>query len=732
MRRRKSLTARPPRVRAPHVSLPAGHLLCLLALLLTGASIDAPLFAVSTVSAYLAGLLAARTQRYPLQRVPEWIPANALLVLTLGILLAQGLHPALSIQYWLGGVLVLRVLRTQTVRDWGFTLFVVAALILSASRVYDEPSFLLFLTAEILLAPFALYACQIAALEQRAGTRSGPPSSWRPPSTGGVTLAPTHGRLTLDAPDIPRDRTHRTHLPWGAGLMTALGTVIVATGLFVVVPRRTASRAVTDVLGIDSSRLQGISETVAPGAVDRVRESRGLVMTVETVRPMLWRGEALDVYEEGQWRSMQIGWWDPITVRPPPWNPEYVRCRFRIRNLQRVHGMLLSAGAIRNARFGETRWAAGLRVNTLTQTLDFWPDWHDEGPADYELLVEPGTYLPPARLDQPGWRIEGIAEQDVDVEAIYRQIPDNLSPKIRDLAQQLTRSAEGPEAKAEAVQRYLQEHCTYALSGLANGNTESLEYFLFHSRKGHCQYFATALAVLLRCADVSTRVVRGFMPGTFRDGVCVVRLSDAHLWTEVHVPGKGWRSYDPTPPDTRWLQTRLTPLIEKIELWWYTDVTSFDTRSQRDLRARAAGSLRALRARLAETALRLHRSVGGYLTLAGLVGSVLLLGVLRWRRAFPPQRNGRPRPSHALSRELTRYLRFLRRRGYAVMPGTTLQELLARLAHDGADIHAQASELTCIAHETQYGGIALTDARRNAVHDAIRAIQQWSRQRTAR
>jgi transglutaminase-like putative cysteine protease len=86
------------------------------------------------------------------------------------------------------------------------------------------------------------------------------------------------------------------------------------------------------------------------------------------------------------------------------------------------------------------------------------------------------------------------------------------------------------------------------------GGADPLADFLFHVKQGHCEYFATALGVMLRTQGIATRVVNGFLPGEYNQaaGAFTVRQSDAHSWVEVYFPQtNSWVTFDPTPPAGR-------------------------------------------------------------------------------------------------------------------------------------------------------------------------------------
>jgi len=95
----------------------------------------------------------------------------------------------------------------------------------------------------------------------------------------------------------------------------------------------------------------------------------------------------------------------------------------------------------------------------------------------------------------------------------------------------------------------LRHHYRYTLHLPTTAPKDPLANFLFERKEGHCEYFASAMAVMLRSLAIPSRVVNGFRGGEFNDlnGQYVVRASDAHSWVEAYFPGHGWVGFDPTP-----------------------------------------------------------------------------------------------------------------------------------------------------------------------------------------
>jgi len=128
------------------------------------------------------------------------------------------------------------------------------------------------------------------------------------------------------------------------------------------------------------------------------------------------------------------------------------------------------------------------------------------------------------------------------------QLPDKLSPKILALAQQISAQAKTPYDKADAITKYLRTNITYSttVDNPPPGHT-ALDWFLFDSKKGFCNYYASAEVILLRSVGIPARMVVGFAQGEFTSpDLYVVRERNEHAWPEVYFPGVGWVEFEPT------------------------------------------------------------------------------------------------------------------------------------------------------------------------------------------
>ena len=134
----------------------------------------------------------------------------------------------------------------------------------------------------------------------------------------------------------------------------------------------------------------------------------------------------------------------------------------------------------------------------------------------------------------------------------YLQVPP-LDERVPELARQITASAGNPFDRAAALERYLMSRFGYTLELPRVSPQDPIADFLFVRKRGHCEYFASSMAIMLRTLGIPSRVVNGFRTTEFNDltGNYVVRASSAHSWVEAYFPNYGWISFDPTPGTPR-------------------------------------------------------------------------------------------------------------------------------------------------------------------------------------
>jgi transglutaminase-like putative cysteine protease len=134
----------------------------------------------------------------------------------------------------------------------------------------------------------------------------------------------------------------------------------------------------------------------------------------------------------------------------------------------------------------------------------------------------------------------------------YLQLPPGFSPRVAALAQELTAAALTPYDKAKAVESYLRTIPYNDEIAAPPAGADPIEYFLFDLREGYCDYYATAMAMMLRSVGVPARAVSGYAEGTFDEesGAWFITQRDAHTWVEVFFPDYGWIEFEPTAAES--------------------------------------------------------------------------------------------------------------------------------------------------------------------------------------
>lgn len=133
--------------------------------------------------------------------------------------------------------------------------------------------------------------------------------------------------------------------------------------------------------------------------------------------------------------------------------------------------------------------------------------------------------------------------------ATLTSVPDNLDPRIRDLARTIFAECPTPELKVYEASRWFKKNYHYELGMKVPSGQDPLTYFLLRRPPAHCEYFATGTVILLRLAGIPCRYVTGFAVSEYNyfGGYWLARNKDAHAWAEAWLPGRGWVTVESTP-----------------------------------------------------------------------------------------------------------------------------------------------------------------------------------------
>jgi transglutaminase-like putative cysteine protease len=176
-----------------------------------------------------------------------------------------------------------------------------------------------------------------------------------------------------------------------------------------------------------------------------------------------------------------------------------------------------------------------------------------------------------------------------EIRARFLQLPLDIDPRVAELANRITSKEKSAFENASLVESYLKRNYAYTLDLSWRPGPQPLSTFLFEAKAGHCEYFASSMAILLRAAGIPTRLVNGFLMGEYNpvSGEYIIRQSDAHSWVEVYIPGRGWLEFDPTPPDPNSgevnLASQLSHYVDAVEQIWNSYIIVFDFNAQQQL-----------------------------------------------------------------------------------------------------------------------------------------------------
>lgn len=309
----------------------------------------------------------------------------------------------------------------------------------------------------------------------------------------------------------------------------------------------------------------------------------------------------------------------------------------------------------------------------------------------------------------------------------YLQLPEQLDPRIPELAQRWTRGLTDPAEKVEAIQSELLRNYRYTTE-LPGVHDDPLAHFLFERREGHCEFFSTAMAVLLRSVGVPARNVAGYFGARRVDGegYYLVQGGAAHSWVEVWFPGAGFVPYDPTPPSGRpaflsGLSQYLTELMEKASMRWQTLVVDYSIydqfRAVRSLFRGISTGLERLSGRSGDRAGGVLRIFAAMLVLAGAVWAARRVLGVDWG-GF----GGRRQRTEEVVQIYRQLLEKLSRRGLAKRPSQTPAEFVAEAKRQRRSEYVVLAEVTEQYVAARFGGERLGADELRRMREKVKAI----------
>ena len=648
--------------------------------------LDAPTVALTTAGLVLRGLLICGLFRFEIsERASTAITVTyaVFFVADYFLLSRDFLAATVHLLFFLA---VMKILTARTNRDYLYTAVIAFLELLAAAILSINFNFFLFLALYLIFAIAALTSGEIRRSMGRSAL------TWR---GGGQRLYPRLSVLT--------------------GLVTA-GILALTAVLFFILPR-TAEAAFSHLVA-HRIFLPGFSNQVTLGDIGEIKTNSRPVMHIKIwsavpVGPLKWRGAGLTDFDGKRWTNR---------ARPP--EPLAVENDHAIL-AQPAAGRRISYHVDVEAIENDTLFFAGTPL-----TLDLHARTLYRSETGAVRVAHPS----PVGLHYDAW---SLLEEQPEVAPVpypapilslaarstYLQLP-TLDRRITELARSFAAGAGNDLERARAIERHLRSDFGYTLQLPDRETADPLAYFLFTRRKGHCEYFASAMAVMLRSLDIPARMATGFQSGVYNpvSDLWLVRASDAHSWVEGWIPGHGWTTFDPTPPDPNppgfALLTRMTLYLDAAETFWQQWVVDYNLTRQGALAYRMEQGAHRMGLSGFDTLLGMRafwdqyatgwlrrfglRMVGTTAVLVALaLGAGPLLRLLRMRRRVALVRRGQASVADA-TLLYKRMLHILKRRGYQKPVWFTPAEFAASLPR--TELGAAVDEFTVTYNALRFGG----------------------------
>ena len=502
---------------------------------------------------------------------------------------------------------VARILSAQTNRDYLYTGSLAFVALMGAAALSTQVRFLMWLTLAILFGMGVLTSGEIRRGFGRNARAESPPGARNGRRTGWMLT------VLLGA--------------------SVCGMLVLTAGLFFIVPR--TARAAASLIR-NGPRLTGFSNSIDLGRFGAIAKDDRPVLHIHSYGKALppdlkWRGSALSRFNGQRWdepllagEMVKVQGTVVVADRRQRSRRDGERILYRVDEASSDTGTLFIAGV---PEF----------INVETPTLVRTPEDSYRAlpamgqPLGYEVSAETGEPLP--YLLTSAERARDLALPPLDRRIAALGVAWASGADASDLA------------RAMRIQDRLHREFTYSLDVASDRVRDPLANFLFTTRRGYCEYFASAMAVLLRTQGIPARVATGFQSGYYNDvsGSWVLRASDEHAWVEGWIEGRGWVTFDPTPPGSEsaaggWLQSRLRRLsmyLDAADTEWQQWVIAYNPGQQAALALRFRHNLLSLgRGRVdlslpdgPKSILRtLRAGWGWWIWLAAGVGVAALLG----------------------------------------------------------------------------------------------------------
>jgi protein-glutamine gamma-glutamyltransferase len=332
----------------------------------------------------------------------------------------------------------------------------------------------------------------------------------------------------------------------------------------------------------DTQLISGFSDRVELGQLGTIKQSDAVVMRIRTNKPpsempvdLKWRGIAFDSFDGRSWRRTSLR---QFQIPTQGW---YYKLEDSTQGTNWLQQTVFMEALSANVVFAAHKvLAVSQDVGSLHRDANesLYTGAHTQKKLRYSAISD--------RIRPNPENMSDLLPIPPEILRTYLQLPPE-DPRIADLAKRATKAAPNKYAKAQALEEYLRSNYRYSLELRGTPNSKDpLAMFLFDVRAGHCEYFASSMAVMLRQLGIPSRLVNGFRAGEYNNigDSWTVRQYHAHSWVEAYVPPYGWTEFDPTPTDPEHSQNNFARLFsnltDAIDLWWWEGVVNYDSSQQ--------------------------------------------------------------------------------------------------------------------------------------------------------
>ncbi len=350
---------------------------------------------------------------------------------------------------------------------------------------------------------------------------------------------------------------------WKPVAFISFFTLLVTILIFILIPR--TSHKFIGKSHAKGIKTTGFSEKVDFGSFGDVMLDPTVVMRVELdrdIQALYWRGLALDYFDGNSWRKTRE---EKIRIKRAGEEFQVEQCDKSRAIEQRIYLEPIDSDII----FGLPKICA-VKAEGFSLLADSGKGMYMQGKAS-------------RRVKYAVYSIAGDSYEGTRNER-YLQLPPG-SERITALAGSVTAGKVSDEQKAALIEAYLKNNYTYSLStSEPPAGVRPIEDFIFNTKKGYCEHYASAMVIMLRSLDIPARVVTGFYGGEKNEygGYIIVRQSNAHSWVEALIAGK-WKRFDPTPEVPLLRPSAMALFIDSMQLNWSRYVVGFSSFDQRQI-----------------------------------------------------------------------------------------------------------------------------------------------------